>query len=272
MIKSSSDSSGGFGNTKQIPPSKRWCLTWNNYPENWINLLSNPKIDKYIYGLEVGETGTDHVQGYVEFIKKDKPLTVFKDLKSIHWEKAKGSRCENVSYCSKNNNITCKGLRPLAVLHVSRLYDWQKQLIEFVQGTPCDRKIKWVYDTVGGAGKTALCKHICYHYNALIVGGKSADIKNGIVNFNKTQGHYPEIVIFDLARSINKISYMAIEEVKNGLFFSGKYEGGMCLFNSPHVIVFANEPPESGKMSEDRWDISCLDDPLLEEDICEINF
>lgn len=66
----------------------------------------------------------------------------------------------------------------------------------------------------------------------------------------------PKIIVFDIERSReNFVSYGGIEEVKNGLFFSPKYEGGMCIYNSPHIFVFANFPPDETQLSEDRWNI-----------------
>ena len=51
-----------------------------------------------------------------------------------------------------------------------------------------------------------------------------------------------------------------MEAIKNGCFFSGKYESGMVRFNSPHILVFANEPPERTKLSQDRWCVFALRD------------
>jgi len=50
-----------------------------------------------------------------------------------------------------------------------------------------------------------------------------------------------------------------MEEIKNGIFFSNKYKGKMCLFNVPHMICFANFGPEKEKLSNDRWVIKPLD-------------
>ena len=49
------------------------------------------------------------------------------------------------------------------------------------------------------------------------------------------------------------LSYTGIEEVKNGCFFSQKYESAMVVMPYPTIIVFANEEPCYGKMSQDRW-------------------
>ncbi len=58
--------------SKQIAPSKRWCFTLNN-PEideiSNIVLVCKGMTGVFIIGSEVGENGTPHLQGYVEFIK-----------------------------------------------------------------------------------------------------------------------------------------------------------------------------------------------------------
>ena len=46
-----------------------------------------------------------------------------------------------------------------------------------------------------------------------------------------------------------------IESIKNGLVFSGKYEGAQLIFNRPHVICFSNSLPDTTMMSADRWKI-----------------
>jgi hypothetical protein len=82
--------------------------------------------------------------------------------------------------------------------------------------------------------------------------GKSNDMYHTISKFpNKN-----EVFIVDCPRSMQDyINYGAIEQIKNGLIFSGKYEGAQLVFNCPHVICFANVAPEIEKMSADRWGI-----------------
>ena len=83
--------SGGVGNTKTTPPkrispSKHWCFTWNNYPEDWEKQLRGsmvPHISKIVMQEETGENGTPHIQGYVEFKKKIRPMQLIK-IKAIH--------------------------------------------------------------------------------------------------------------------------------------------------------------------------------------------
>lgn len=115
MSSDSSVSSGTGGNTKtpvprQISPAIRWCFTLNNYSkEEYSSIVSifDSKAKLYIIGDEVGDSGTPHLQGYVEFKTKIRPLNLF-DFKRIHWEKSKGSKDENIAYCSKQTVLASK--------------------------------------------------------------------------------------------------------------------------------------------------------------------
>lgn len=51
------------------------------------------------------------------------------------------------------------------------------------------------------------------------------------------------------------VSYSALEELKDGIFFSGKYESSMVMTNNLHIFVFANFEPDRSKLSKDRWEI-----------------
>ena len=42
-----------------------------------------------------------------------------------------------------------------------------------------------------------------------------------------------------------------------------KYETGMKLFNSPHLIVFSNFYPDTDKLSADRWKIALINESKL---------
>lgn len=92
---------------KQVSPSKRWCLTLNNYTNEDLSSLRSIVPEKCSYAIickEVGENGTPHLQGYIEFKNKGRPFNVFNNPR-IHWEKSKGSREDNFNYCSKDNDF-----------------------------------------------------------------------------------------------------------------------------------------------------------------------
>nr|UOF82260.1 rep protein [Cressdnaviricota sp.] len=126
--------------------------------------------------------------------------------------------------------------------------DVQSEIMEYVQGPTHDREIYWIYDPVGGVGKTDMANHLISNNGFLVFGNaKTADVAlawNG------------ENVIFDYSRSQqDHINYGVIEDIKNGRIFSGKYQSCTKLYARPKVIVFANFLPDMEKMSADRWNI-----------------
>ncbi len=133
-------------------------------------------------------------------------------------------------------------------------FKWQTAILHLIEKQPDDRTIYWFYDREGGAGKTTLMKWMVQYHGALPMNGKQSDMFHGILMHKEHTGMYPKIVIVDIPRSyLQYVSWSAIEKIKDGIFFSGKYDSGVALFNSPHVICFANEPPDTYTMSKDRW-------------------
>eukprot|EP00969_Alexandrium_andersonii_P222820 9841356-Alexandrium_andersonii.AAC.1 len=59
----------------------------------------------------------------------------------------------------------------------------------------------------------------------------------------------------NLPRSFDSsfLSHPALECMKDMLIFSPKY--GSCMVNGapPHVMIFANAPPDVAKLSKDHW-------------------
>lgn len=82
-----------------------WVFTWNNYPDNYATIISeqfNNGTFKYVcYQREVGgETGTPHVQGYVECTKQYR-LSTCQQWFRAYWEPRKGTADQAIAYCSK---------------------------------------------------------------------------------------------------------------------------------------------------------------------------
>lgn len=256
---------------KQDSAAVAWCFTWNNYPN--VGSLSScevfssksSEISRLVAGREVGENGTPHLQGYVEFIKK-KRFTELKKLfpDGIHWEKKskKSSKMQAIQYCWKEDKEPfVMNIRPPAKsLAYDDLYPFQKMIVDMCKSVPDDRTINWYYETKGNVGKSALVKYLCLNCGALVCAGKAADMKFLIVKYLNKHGSAPPIIIMDIPRtSLDYLSYAGMEEIKNGCFASTKYECEMAIFDSPHVLCFANEPPRIDNMSKDRWNIVNLD-------------
>ncbi len=255
-----------FGNTRQIPPAKHWCFTYNNYKEEDIYRIielisSNNKENTYIFQQELSDEGTRHLQGYINFRKKIRPKGLFKEFNTIHWEKTLNVK-NAIRYCHKKESrdgetfANIKYDRDVRTLDRQDMYDWQEEIVGMTDIRAGDRIIHWYWEPEGNKGKTALCKWLAVHKEALVLSGKAADMKYGVVKYKEKRGYYPDIILFDIPRSMaDYVSWAGIEGVKNGLFFSPKYESDMVVFNCPHVICFTNSLPEMKNLSEDRWNI-----------------
>lgn len=247
----------GGGNTINPAPfrvnaSKRWCFTaYNTNAEEMKELIGS--YGSYIFGEEIcPTTKKKHLQGYIEFFKKERPLEKIKSM-NIHWEKAIGSKKENIEYCSKDGeyHTNMKIPRKLKILDDSKLYDWQKKIIEIIKEEPDDRKIYWFWEKEGCVGKTTFCKYLSKKFDAIPLEGKKNDILYCAAEFES------DIYIWDLERSMEEyVSYGAIEKIKNGYYMCSKYESKPIIRNSPHIIIFANFEPDTEKLSKDRWIIT----------------
>jgi len=265
---SSKSSKGKSGNTKQISPAKHWFLTLNNYTKEAIQYFcSDSSIVRYCFQKEVcPTTGTPHLQGHFEFQYKIRPVGYFKDTPCIggHWEKTQNRKAAIV-YCSKldtrEGNTYIKNFpknlfRKVKVLKEEELYEWQKKVIEICKEVPDDRTIHWIWDEDGNKGKSALVKYLVVKHHGMIVTGRSGDIKYQIANADLP----PDIILFDVTRARRgHVNYNALEEIKNGLFSSTKYESKMVLIPSPHIFCFANFEPRLELMSMDRWKVTKLE-------------
>lgn len=95
---------------------KCWTFTYNNYPDDLSSFNSAlTEISQYaIYGFEVGESGTRHLQGYIQLKKKERLGTLRDKLGPIHYEHARAGYEENKAYCSKDGNFVEFGTPALA--------------------------------------------------------------------------------------------------------------------------------------------------------------
>jgi hypothetical protein len=268
MINDTLDTNGG-GNTK-TPPSKefkarRWVFTLNNWTEEeYDTMLQHFESHKclYVIGKEEGTQGTPHLQGYIERKNPIRMSTLKKWIPRAHFEKAKGDRNQNKAYCTKDNNYTSNLPKSLKEICMDEYIDtqwkpWQADILDIITTKPDNRTVHWFWESKGNTGKSFLCKYLWLKYNAIIAEGNKNDIFNQIkIWIDSNEGKSPSLVLIDIPRTaMDYVSYTTIEKVKNGLIYSGKYEGGVCCFPSPHLICFANTPPRHNALSMDRWNI-----------------
>jgi hypothetical protein len=251
---------------------KYWAFTWNNYEDNdlakMVDIFNRCEIE-YSIGKEIAPTtGTRHLQGFISCKKEIRATEKFRKIfgDKIHWEKTNGSKEQNIQYTTKEGDFITNIRSIKDAIKINGAYPWQQDVINIVAEEPNDRSIYWFWETTGNKGKTELARHLYLKYgNKMIyVNGKAGDVKCAIAAMNTK----PEIVIFGIPRTSQEyMSYSALEEIKDGIFFSGKYESGMVVYPTPHVIVLANFAPEKSKLSADRWKVFNIRGEEEEEEI-----
>ena len=225
-----------------------------------------------------------HWQCYYELAKET--IAVRRDLVGVlghdefHVEKARGTARANIKYVyaavssgkyweigfveySKGCEVPpeCLG-RHASVVNFWRNWQprpFQRELTDIVLSEDDDRLIYWIYETVGNTGKTKLAEYLHIFHGAIVTGGSSSDMKHAVKRWQEIAGHYPMIILVDVARSdrFTQTSAKALEAIKNAFFFSGKYESGMAhARDKPQVIVFANRAPKLSNFSSDRWKVA----------------
>ena len=255
------DGNSGASSSSSTNALYKYDFVINNYTTTELCQLKQTlsKIcKKALFGLEIGECGTPHIQGYMSLKRKTR-FTGLHKLSGLERASFRPARNEKalIEYCQKDGcEFTLGFPKPLKL--ISTLYEWQQEVVAIIQTEPDDRKVYWYWSKEGNMGKSAIQKYLVAKHNCVpAVSGKYADIVNLV--FNQDMDNCNTIV-FDIPRNNgNSVSYSAIESIKNGMIVNTKYETGYKLFNPPHIFVFANEPPETEKLSMDRWVIKNID-------------
>lgn len=280
------------GNTKaSASPALYWCFTHNIENQEMdieqIKLWFVPYYKKlslickkFLLSLEIGEEkNRKHLQGYIS-LKKKLRLTQLKQVinNTTHWEKCKGSELQNEMYILKNPLHTWKYEQPknefteseLGILKFDELFEWQKEIINLVESKPDKRVINWYWSCCGGIGKSGLINYCLYHYDCGLIGGSRTDI---MCNISGKDGkkEIKKCYFMNLEKNVNvkHISYSALEQIKDGLLISTKYESNYRQIPSPHIIVFSNAEPDYNKLMEDRWNVKrlcyCVENGIVDD-------
>ena len=269
MLESGSSGFQGEGNTslpgtappKRVSPAKHWCFTLNN-PTEAVMFHLRASLDyraqEGIIGLERGASGTEHLQGWVTFQNKLRPLSLGDWAALAHWEKCKGSKDQNIAYCSKDGNVVWRKGVAAPPKIIDELNAWQSQLVDAVAGEPDDRSVIWCKGGFG-CGKTAISKYLCIKHGACLLGGARRHILSQAYKVDAP------IYIFNIPAGGSPPKWETVEALKDGLFCAafGTEANGMVVRNSPHIIIFSNEAWDDydmwGKETFDQSRIVAID-------------
>jgi len=84
------------------------CFTFNNYTQETLlkarGAVGQAGIKYIAWGIETGEAGTPHMQGYIQ-ANQDKYARLMKVIGSCHMEKQKGDSKQALDYCKKDGDF-----------------------------------------------------------------------------------------------------------------------------------------------------------------------
>lgn len=93
--------------------ARGWCYTANSYTPELETSLQKYKSEYHVYTHEIGESGTPHLQGYIEFTSPKKFSTLRKRFHGVHFEQRRGTKYDAMAYCIKTGPPTFEsGERP----------------------------------------------------------------------------------------------------------------------------------------------------------------
>lgn len=141
---------------------------------------------------------------------------------------------------------------PKKTVDMHPLRAWQADLYDFLKKPADARKVTFVVDYSGNAGKSWFGHYYCFlnENSQVLLPGKKADMAYMLDPLIR-------VLFIDAPRSKQGefIQYDFLEDVKNGYVASPKYESRVKQLNLCHVVVFMNEDPDMSKLSLDRYDI-----------------
>jgi len=256
-----------------------WSFRYSNKKRDMLplkdSLLDSVRhlADKYIFQLE--DTGdNEHFQGQMKMKDKKRKSYLIRHFNELEFKGIEISICSNAgklalaNYCMKNDTRIAGPWADTPIYLGKdlpiKLFEWQQELLDIYNTDPDDRKILWIFNEQGNAGKTKFCKYMSFYYEAIKLGyGNAGDLLNLISKVG-----YKKLINVDLTRSRPKDFhsgdiYSAIESLKDGHFINTKYETKEVIMDIPHVFVFCNQLPDWECISMDRWDVRVLEDGRL---------
>lgn len=214
---------------------------------------------EFYYQLEEGVDGYIHYQGCFSLSVKHR-LNEVKNMLGwnyIHLERAWNWHALK-NYSTKNSTRVdgpwSHESNFIDTIDMDEFEEFMKEIYCIIS-LPCKdyRTIYWFWEPNGRVGKTSFCKWCVVHLGVTyLCSGSAKDIAYALPD-------HPKTIIFDFPRSMEeRVPYGAIEKCKDGMVFSPKYESKTKVFNTPHIVCFANFLPDVDEMSKDRWVIKYI--------------
>lgn len=202
------------------------------------------------------------------------PVHVGKLIQQLTFQPMAGTWQQSVEYCTKPETAIGEPVASFVLKKYdgsdvnflkdkTRRYPWQNSLMaELFDETETSIKVAdgrsliWVYDAFGNSGKSKLVKYVCINNtNSIKVAfGTAGQLRSSVISAGPR-----DLYFIDMPRTLGDDDSIesliaVLEDVLNGFVctnFHGKYS--QLVMTPPHIVVFSNQHPPLGMMSEDRW-------------------
>jgi len=132
----------------RTPKQRCWCFTLNNPsvdPDEYVRSLVAAGARYACVGVEVGDSGTRHFQGFVCFVNQRAFSGVRKMLPGAHVEPMRASNFDDaIKYCEKDGDFHETGDRPMNKEEQGKAgAEVYKKCIEYARAGQCDEIIEY---------------------------------------------------------------------------------------------------------------------------------
>lgn len=246
--------------------SRNWCFTVNNWTtehvQKLLQLSQTARVRCIMYGKEVGESGTPHLQGFTVLTMKASLATMKRLGFPGHLEIMVGKVEHNVIYCSKDGDVTVHGDVPKSQQQKGEMNKerWDDALKAAKEGRmddiPADiylrhygtiKKIRddsrpkpsmlseldnmWIYGPTGtGKSRYVADKHPDAYWKLL----------------NKWWDGYDgeDVVVMEDMDPFNKALGGDVKRWADHYPFRAEYKGGSKMIRPKKIIITSNYTPE----------------------------
>jgi len=237
-------------------------FTCNNYSEEEELQLSELDCQYIVYGREVGESGTPHLQGFVYFTNKRSFKAIRKLLgPHYHIEIARGTNGQAIEYCKKDGNVFEKGKAPMdqAGKGETQKEKWKEIIIRAKAGD--EDWLLETYPSVYFRHLQLFRSHREFNVSVMDYEDTPHEWWYGSTGTGKSRrlseeypDHYPKLVnkwwcgysgeevvaIEEWPREVNDILVSYLKKWVDRYKFMAEYKGGSFIIRPPKIIVLSN--------------------------------
>lgn len=249
---------------------RNFVFTINNYTDTDVSSLKSLNSKYIVFGYEVGESGTPHLQGYCELPNALTFKSLKKKLPTAHIERRNGTPLQASNYCKKDGNfyengtISNQGKRTdiddlielindgntnkqIAKTKPAGFFKFHKHINAYRCAMLEPRSTKpnvTVFYGLTGTGKTARAKIALKDTDYYTWGPEKKHWWDGYTG----QKH----VLMEEFRGQLPFGYMLRLLDRND--FSVEYKGSSCEFVATTIILTSPKHPTEWYRNTDDWD------------------